>query len=220
MHGARPRPSSAPALFSAGGGKHPWTTGPAAGAPVEGRGRGRGGPQFEGGLAEVGARDRLETQEEAAPTAWCQSNPTLLPQANEDGAWTQASGTFLTQVAWLQPLGWEPWLPPSGPTWDHSSTDSQTFFFKLRDETWLVRKPALLSLPEKLQLTGSGPGDETSARKAGCTLPRWVPALGGHGAGAAQAPPGALVCSWVSPMVFRMTNSMGTVGWGPMTTAC
>lgn len=82
-----------------------------------------------GGLeCEVGARDGLETQEKAAPTGWCQPNPTLRPQATEDSAWTQAAGTFLTEAAQLQPSGREPWLPPLDPTWNHSSTGSQTFF--------------------------------------------------------------------------------------------
>lgn len=85
-------------------------------------------PEVGGLECKVGARDGLETQEEAAPTAWCQPNWTLRPQATEDGAWTQASGTFLTEGARLQPSGREPWLPPSDPTWNHSSTDSQTFF--------------------------------------------------------------------------------------------
>lgn len=85
-------------------------------------------PEVGGLECKVGARDGLETQEEAAPTAWCQPNQTLRPQVTEDGAWTQASGTFLTEGARLQPSGREPWLPPSDPTWNHSSTDSQAFF--------------------------------------------------------------------------------------------
>lgn len=81
-----PGPPPAPALFSAHGGKHPQMTGPTAGAPVQGRGGGVSQPDVRGLESKVGARDGLETQEEAAPTAWCQPNPTLHPQATEDGA--------------------------------------------------------------------------------------------------------------------------------------